>query len=209
MNISYNSTLLDSAVAELSKLPGIGQKTALRLALHLLRQKEETALALGNAIIEMRKNIHYCKRCHNISETEICPICADRHRDAHTICVVENVKDVITIESTNEHHGLYHVLGGLISPLDGVSPSDLEIDSLVERVENENVTEIILALSPTMEGDTTNFYIYRKLAHLPVKITMLARGLSIGNELEYTDELTLGRSIQNRMLFSDTFNKNL
>lgn len=206
--MDFNSRLLDNAVAELAKLPGIGSKTALRLALHLLRQEKETALELGRAIIEMRENIRYCSICHNISESEICPICSNSKRDKSIVCVVENVKDVITIEATREHRGLYHVLGGLISPLDGVSPSDLEIDSLVQRVEKDGVTEVILALSPTMEGDTTNFYIYRKLSHLPVKITMLARGLSIGNELEYADELTLGRSIQNRMLFSDTFHNN-
>ncbi|MDE7412183.1 MAG: recombination mediator RecR [Muribaculaceae bacterium] len=204
---SLNSPLLDSAVAELSKLPGIGRKTALRLALHLLRQEKETAFNLGNSIINMRQNIRYCKRCHNISESEICPFCNDSRRDQHTVCVVENVKDVLTIESTHEHKGLYHVLGGLISPLDGVSPSDIEIDSLVKRVKEEEITEIILALSPTMEGDTTNFYIYRKLSGLPVKITMLARGVAIGNELEYTDELTLGRSILNRTLFTDTFHE--
>lgn len=202
MNQSYNSVLLDTAVAELSKLPGIGHKTALRLALHLLRKEAETSYALGNAIIEMRKGIAYCPVCHNISEGGVCQICSNPRRDRHTICVVENVKDVITIERTHEHTGLYHVLGGLISPLDGISPADLEIDSLVRRAETENVKEVILALSPTMEGDTTNFYIYRKLADLPVKVTMLARGLSIGNELEYTDELTLGRSILNRTLFS-------
>lgn len=202
MNQSYNSVLLDTAVAELSKLPGIGHKTALRLALHLLRKEAETSYALGNAIIEMRKGIAYCPVCHNISEGGICQICSNPRRDRQTICVVENVKDVITIERTHEHTGLYHVLGGLISPLDGISPADLEIDSLVRRAETENVKEVILALSPTMEGDTTNFYIYRKLADLPVKVTMLARGLSIGNELEYTDELTLGRSILNRTLFS-------
>lgn len=202
MNESYNSTLLDNAVAELSKLPGIGHKTALRLALHLLRRDPETSYSLGNAIIDMRKGITYCPKCHNISEGGECSICADTHRDPLTVCVVENVKDVITIERTHEHHGLYHVLGGLISPLDGIAPSDLEIDSLVKRVEKEGVNEVILALSPTMEGDTTNFYIFRKLADLPVKVTMLARGLSIGNELEYTDELTLGRSILNRTLFS-------
>lgn len=202
MNQSYNSVLLDTAVAELSKLPGIGHKTALRLALHLLRKEPETSYALGNAIIEMRKGIAYCPVCHNISEGGICQICSNPRRDRQTICVVENVKDVITIERTHEHTGLYHVLGGLISPLDGISPADLEIDSLVRRAETENVKEVILALSPTMEGDTTNFYIYRKLADLPVKVTMLARGLSIGNELEYTDELTLGRSILNRTLFS-------
>lgn len=205
MEQSFNSRLLDNVVAELAKLPGIGNKTALRLALHLLRQDKETALALGSSIIEMRENIRYCKICHNISEDEICPICSDRRRDRSTVCVVENVKDVITVEATHEFHGLYHVLGGLISPLDGIGPADLEIESLVDRVRDQDIKEIILALSPTMEGDTTNFYIYRKLEDSPVKITMLARGLSIGNELEYADELTLGRSIQNRMLFSDTF----
>lgn len=202
---SYNSTLLENAVSELSKLPGIGRKTALRLALHLLRRDENEAVALGESIINMRRHINYCRRCHNISEKEICPICSDSRRDATTVCVVENVKDVITIESTRQHFGLYHVLGGVISPLDGVSPADLEIDSLVKRVEEENLQEVILALSPTIEGDTTNFYIYRKLADLPVRVTMLARGLSIGNELEYTDELTLGKSIQNRVLFTTSF----
>lgn len=202
---SYNSVLLDAAVAEIGKLPGIGHKTALRLALHLLRKDPSVAEALGTAIIEMRRGVGYCPVCHNISDGGVCSICSDKHRYSDTVCVVENVKDVITIESTHEHHGLYHVLGGLISPLDGIAPSDLEIDSLVERVRNQGIKEVILALSPTMEGDTTNFYIYRRLENLPVRVTMLARGLSIGNELEYTDELTLGRSIQNRTLFSDTF----
>lgn len=197
--------MLDSAVTELAKLPGIGRKTALRLALYLLRKEPETARALGQAIIDMREGVSYCPVCHNISEHGVCPICSDPKRDRSVVCVVENVKDVITVEATNEHHGLYHVLGGLISPLDGISPSDIEIDSLAERAAKGEIKEVILALSPTMEGDTTNFYIYRKLAGLPVKITMLARGLSIGNELEYTDELTLGRSIQNRTLFSDSF----
>ena len=204
---SYNSTLLENAVSELSKLPGIGRKTALRLALHLLRREEHEAISLGQSIIDMRKNINYCRRCHNISEEEVCPICNDSRRNSSIVCVVENVKDVITIESTRQHSGLYHVLGGLISPLDGVSPADLEIESLVKRVTEENLEEIILALSPTIEGDTTNFYIYRKLSDLPVRVTMLARGLSIGNELEYTDELTLGKSIQNRVLFSSSFAK--
>ncbi len=202
---TLNSSLLDSAVTELAKLPGIGRKTALRLALYLLRKEPETARALGQAIIDMREGVSYCPVCHNISEQGVCPICSDPKRDRSVVCVVENVKDVITVEATNEHHGLYHVLGGLISPLDGISPSDIEIDSLAERATKGEIKEVILALSPTMEGDTTNFYIYRKLAGLPVKITMLARGLSIGNELEYTDELTLGRSIQNRTLFSDSF----
>lgn len=196
---SYNSQLLDNAVAELGKLPGIGRKTALRLALHLLRQEEGESVALGEAIINLRKNIRYCKTCHNISEKEICEICSDRSRDDSIICVVENVKDLLTVEATREHKGLYHVLGGLISPLDGVSPSDLEIQSLIERVAAGGIKEVILALSPTMEGDTTNFYISRKLAPYDVEISMLARGVSLGNDLEYTDELTLGRSIVNRV----------
>ena len=202
MNQSYNSVLLDNAIAELSKLPGIGHKTALRLALHLLRKDPEVAYALGNSVIEMRKGISYCPVCHNISESGVCSICSDNHRDHEVVCVVENIKDVITIERTHEHSGVYHVLGGLISPLDGISPSDLEIDSLVKRVEQDKISEVILALSPTMEGDTTTFYIYRKLSHLPVKVSVLARGISIGNELEYTDELTLGRSILNRTPFA-------
>lgn len=199
MNQSYNSQLLDNAVGELGKLPGIGRKTALRLALHLLRQDVGESVALGEAIINLRKNIRYCATCHNISETEKCEICADTSRDPAIICVVENVKDLLTIESTREHKGLYHVLGGLISPLDGVSPSDLEIQSLIDRVAGGGVKEVILALSPTMEGDTTNFYISRKLAPFDVEISMLARGVSLGNDLEYTDELTLGRSIVNRV----------
>lgn len=205
MEQSYNSSLLDAAVAEISKLPGIGRKTALRLALHLLRQDKDVAKALGQSIIDMRENIRYCRRCHNISEHEVCDLCSDSRRDSSKICVVENVKDVLTVEASHEFRGLYHVLGGLISPLDGVGPSDLEIESLVCRVKDENIEEVIFALSPTIEGDTTNFYIYRKLADTSVKITMLARGLSIGNELEYTDELTLGRSILNRIPFTNTF----
>lgn len=199
MNQSYNSQLLDNAVAELGKLPGIGRKTALRLALHLLRQDENEVTALGESIIKMRKQIRYCKTCHNISDKETCDICADKSRDISIICVVENIKDLLSVESTREHHGLYHVLGGVISPLEGVSPSDLEINSLVERVATGDIREVILALSPTMEGDTTNFYISRKLAPYDVEISMLARGVSIGNDLEYTDELTLGRSIINRV----------
>lgn len=202
MEMHFNSQLLEKAVSELSKLPGIGRKTALRLALHMLRKEKSEARALGESIIEMRENISYCSRCHNISEEETCPICTDSRRDQKTVCVVENVKDVITIEATHQHHGLYHVLGGLISPLEGIGPSDIEIESLVERVAAERIEEVILALSPTIEGDTTNFYIFRKLSDLPVKVTMLARGLSVGNELEYTDELTLGKSIQNRIPFN-------
>lgn len=206
MEREFESTLLEAAVNEFAKLPGIGRKTALRLVLHLLRQSEDTAVTFGEAIIKLRKEIKYCKVCHNISEQEICPICANALRDSSTICVVENVKDVMSIENTHQHGGLYHVLGGLISPMDGIGPQDIEIDSLVKRVEGGEVKEVILALSATMEGDTTNFYIFRRLAQFPdVKVTMLARGVSVGNEIEYTDELTLGRSIQNRMLFSDSF----
>lgn len=197
--MNYKSQLLDNAVSELGKLPGIGRKTALRLALHLLRQDEAEAVALGESIINMRKNIRYCRVCHNISETDTCDICADRTRDESVICVVENIKDLLTVESTHEHKGLYHVLGGVISPLDGVSPSDLEIQSLIDRVAAGGIKEVILALSPTMEGDTTNFYISRKLATYDVEISILARGVSIGNDLEYTDEVTLARSIVNRV----------
>lgn len=201
MNQSYNSVLLDSAVSELAKLPGIGRKTALRLALHLLRKEPGYARALGESVIALREGIRYCPECHNISENGICSICNDSRRDHSVVCVVENVKDVLTIEATGEHHGVYHVLGGLISPLDGIAPSDLEIDSLCRRVETGGINEVILALSPTMEGDTTNFYIYRKLQDSDVTVSVLARGVSIGNELEYTDELTLGRSILNRTPF--------
>ena len=207
MEQEFASSLLESAVSEFSKLPGIGRKTALRLVLHLLRQDEHVAVNFGEAIVRLRKEIRYCRLCHNISEQEICPICANPARDASIICVVENVKDVMSIENTHQHHGVYHVLGGLISPMDGVGPQDIEIDSLVERVRAGGVSEVILALSATMEGDTTNFYIFRRLAEFDVKITMLPRGVSVGNEIEYTDELTLGRSILNRTLFSDSFSK--
>ena len=208
MEQEFASRLLEAAVSEFAKLPGIGRKTALRLVLHLLKQDEQEAVSFGEAIIKLRREIRYCKVCHNISETEVCPICGNPSRDASTICVVENVKDVMSIENTHQHHGLYHVLGGLISPMDGIGPGDIEVDSLEERVKSGEVKEVILALSATMEGDTTNFYIFRRLAPYPdVKITILARGVSVGNEIEYTDELTLGRSIMNRTLFSDTFHK--
>ena len=208
MEQEFASTLLENAVSEFAKLPGIGRKTALRLVLHLLKQEPQSARQFGEAIIRLRDEIQYCEVCHNISETPRCPICSDPARDSATICVVENVKDVMSIENTHQHHGLYHVLGGLISPMDGIGPQDIEINSLEERVTAGGVSEVILALSATMEGDTTNFYIFRKLApYTDVKITMLARGVSVGNEIEYTDELTLGRSILNRTLFSDTFHK--
>ena len=207
MEREFSSTLLENAVSEMAKLPGIGRKTSLRLILHLLREDESAAISLGEAIIKMRKEIKYCKKCHNISETDLCPICSDENRDVSTICGVENVKDVMVLESTRQYGGLYHVLGGLISPMDGVGPQSIEIESLVERAREGGVEEVILALSATMEGDTTNFYIYRKLADLGVKITILARGVAVGNEIEYTDEITLGRSIINRTLFSDSFKK--
>ena len=199
---SYPSQLLERAVQEFAKLPGIGRKTALRLVLHLLRQEEEEVTQLADAISRMRKEVRRCKVCHNISDSEVCPICSNPRRDGSTICVVENIQDVMAVENTQQFHGLYHVLGGVISPMDGIGPSDLEIESLVERVSNGEVKEVILALSSTMEGDTTNFYIFRKLApYHDVKISIIARGISVGDELEYTDEVTLGRSILNRTVF--------
>ncbi|MDX9920674.1 MAG: recombination mediator RecR [Paludibacter sp.] len=201
----FSSGLLENAVQEFSKLPGIGRKTALRLVLHLLRQPENEVEMFGNSVISLRRDIKYCKKCHNISDTETCLICANQARDAETICVVENIRDVMSIENTQQFRGLYHVLGGIISPMDGVGPSDLEIESLIKRVQHDNVKEVILALSTTMEGDTTNFYIFRKLATLDVKITTIARGVAIGDELEYADEITLGRSILNRVEFTNSF----
>ena len=201
----FDSQLLETAVSEISRLPGIGRKSALRLALHLLREDPHVAQSLGEAIINMRKGISYCKVCHNISEEEVCPICSNPMRDHSTVCVVENVKDVLLIERTGTYKGLYHVLGGIISPIDGIGPDQLEIDSLVMRVASGKINEIILALSATMEGDTTDYYIYRRLKDYPdVTVTQLARGVSVGNEIEYTDEITLGRSLQNRTLFSDS-----
>ena len=205
MNSAYPSILLENAVNEFAKLPGIGKKTALRLVLHLLRQSNDSVEQFTNAMNELKEGIKYCKVCHNISDSEVCSICSDMNRDETTLCVVENVKEVMAVENTLQFKGLYHVLGGVISPIDGIGPSDLEISSLAERVEKENVKEIILALSATMEGDTTNFYIYRKLQHLPVKVSIIARGVSIGDEIEYADEITLGRSILNRTSFDESF----
>lgn len=207
MSQNYASVLLENAVNEFAKLPGIGRKTALRLVLHILRQDETSVDNFGNAIMRLRHDIKYCKVCHNISDTETCALCADTTRDSSTICVVENVREVMAVEATGQFRGLYHVLGGVISPMDGIGPVDLQIDSLVQRVATGEVKEIILALSATMEGDTTNFYIFRKLAPYDVRITLIARGVSVGDELEYTDEITLGRSILNRTPFSDSFNR--
>ena len=201
MEQKYPSKLLERAVGEFAKLPGIGRKTALRLVLHLLRQDEDSVNGFAEAVALMRRDIKHCCMCHNISDTDICPICADASRDASTLCVVENVQDVIAVENTQQFRGLYHVLGGIISPMDGIAPGDLEIASLVERVEKGGINEVILALDPTMEGDTTNFFISRKLAHTGVKVSVIARGVSVGDELEYTDEITLGRSILNRTPF--------
>lgn len=194
----YPSTLLEKAVSEFSRLPGIGRKTALRLVLYMLREDVSDVDNFASALTKMRHEVKFCQHCHNISDSDVCPICADRHRDRSTLCVVENVQDVMAVENTQQYGGLYHVLGGVISPMDGIGPSDIEIDSLVERVEQGGVVEVILALSSTMEGDTTNFYISRRLAHTGIKISVIARGISVGDELEYTDEVTLGRSILNR-----------
>ena len=201
MTQQYPSQLLEKAVAEFAKLPGIGRKTALRLVLHMLRREDEEVEKFATSVSRLKKEVKYCRVCHNISDTEICPVCSDPRRDAGTVCVVENVQDVMAIENTQQYHGLYHVLGGIISPMDGIGPGDIEIDSLVERVAHGGIKEVILALSSTMEGDTTNFYIFRKLADSDVKITVIARGISVGDEIEYTDEVTLGRSILNRTEF--------
>lgn len=201
----YPSALLENAVNEFAKLPGIGRKTALRLVLHMLRQDTLSVENFSTALITLKRDVKYCKSCYNISDDDICPICSNPARDSSTVCVVENIKDVMAIENTSQFKGLYHVLGGIISPIDGIGPSDLQIESLVQRVSQGEINEIVLALSTTMEGDTTNFYIYKKLAPFNIKISMIARGVSIGDEIEYTDEITLGRSIINRTLFNESF----
>lgn len=199
MKDSYPSLLLEKAVSEVSKLPGIGEKTALRLVLHLLRQEPDYTHQLSDALMQLRDEVRYCRLCHNISDTELCQICSDTRRDASTVCVVENIRNVMAVEATGQYHGLYHVLGGLISPISGVGPGNLEIQSLVDRVAEGGIKEVILALSTTMEGDTTGFYIYRRLENMPcVTVTTLSRGVSVGDEIEYTDEVTLGRSIVSR-----------
>ena len=202
MNEQFPSALLERAVGEFAKLPGVGRKTAMRLVLHLLRQESEAVEAFANAITTLKREAKFCKVCHNISDTETCCICSNPQRDASTVCVVENIRDVMAVESTQQYRGLYHVLGGVISPIDGTGPGDLQIESLVERVKAGGINEVILALSTTMEGDTTNFYIYRKLEPLGVKLSVIARGIAVGDELEYADEITLGRSIVNRTPFN-------
>lgn len=205
MNTPFPSTLLENAVNKFANLPGIGRKSALRLVLHLLRQDDASVAEFADTLLKLKREIKYCSQCHNISDTDICNICADKSRDKSLICVVENVKEVMAIEKTIQFKGLYHVLGGIISPIDGIGPSDLEIASLEERAKSGEIREVILALSATMEGDTTNFYIYRKLQSYGLKISIIARGVSIGDEIEYADEVTLGRSILNRTPFDESY----
>ena len=195
----FSSSLLENSVNEFAKLPGIGKKTALRMVLHLLKKEVGDVKMFSDTILKMREEIHFCSRCHNISDKEICNICADRSRKQEIICVVETIRDVIAIESTQQYNGLFHVLGGIISPLDGIGPGELEINSLISRVQSENIEELIFALSPNIQGDTTIYYISKKLQENPVKITTIARGIAFGGELEYADEMTLGRSISNRI----------
>ncbi len=199
----FSSKLLENAVNEFARLPGIGKKTALRLVLALLRLDKEEVENFGNTFIELKRNIHYCKSCNNISDSDMCNICSNPARDHKTICVVENIKDVMAVENTHQYHGIYHVLGGIISPMDGIGPDDIEIDLLESKVKNNGIKEIIMALSTTMEGDTTNFYLFKKFSKYPLQMTTIARGVSIGDELEYADEITLGRSIINRTPMDD------
>lgn len=198
----YSSILLENAVDALSKLPGIGKKTALRLALYLLNEDAVQTEQIADALIKMKHNIVLCERCHNISDTKICSICSNPRRDENTLCVVADMRDVLAIEHTAAYNGLYHVLGGVISPIEGIAPSDLHIEELVERTRHEDIREIILALPATIEGDTTNFYIYRQLKDFKGKVTVIAKGIAVGDTLEYVDEITLGRSIQNRVTFN-------
>jgi recombination protein RecR len=201
--MDYPSKLIEEAVNQVAKLPGIGKKTALRLVLHLVKEKKESTFALTEALSQLRSNIRFCARCHNISDTELCSICSSARRDRSLICVVEDTKDVMAIENTGQYTGTYHVLGGIISPINGIGPGELKIETLSKRLTevSSEVKEVILALSPTMEGDTTSFYIHKKLKDLPLKITVIARGVPIGGDLEYADEITLGRSISGRTLF--------
>jgi|TARA_B100001059_G_C17803193_1_gene567504 recombination protein RecR len=202
--MEFSSKLIETAVNEISNLPGIGKKTALRLVLHLLKQSESQSLNLASAISEMRLKVNFCDNCHNISDSDNCEICSNPRRDQNIICVVEDIRDVMAIEKTSSFNGLYHVLGGKISPLDGIGPDDINIDSLVEKVKNNKIREVIFALSSTMEGDTTNFYIFRKISEYNVVTSTIARGISIGDDLEYTDEVTLGRSITDRIPFENS-----
>ncbi|WP_350287625.1 recombination mediator RecR [uncultured Croceitalea sp.] len=206
--MDYSSKLLENAVYEVSQLPGIGKRTALRLVLHLLKQNEQQTLHLSEALLKLRTEVNFCSSCNNISDTEICEICANPKRDKALVCVVEDVRDVMAIENTSQYQGLYHVLGGKISPMEGIGPQDLNITSLVTKVKQGDVKELIFALSSTMEGDTTNFYIYKQLEGLDVVTSTIARGISVGDELEYADEVTLGRSILNRVPFENSIKAN-
>ena len=206
--MDFSSKLLENAVYEMSQLPGIGKRTALRLVLHMLKQPERQTEDLSNALLKLRSTVQFCKKCHNISDTELCEICANPKRDASLVCVVEDIRDVMAIENTSQYRGLYHVLGGKISPMEGMGPQELTISSLVNKVKEGEIKELILALSSTMEGDTTNFYIFKQLEGLEVLTSTIARGIAVGDELEYADEVTLGRSILNRIPFEGTFNNN-
>lgn len=203
--MEYTSLILENAVNELAKLPGVGQRTALRFALHLLKQNEDNTIQLAKSLISLVSEIKHCKRCNNLSDSEICSICANPQRQNDTICVVENIREVMAIESTNQYKGLYHVLGGVISPIEGIGVGDIAIEQLIKRVEQENIKEIILALPTTMEGDTTSFYINKLLEPFNIKISAIARGVAIGDKIEYADEQTLARSILNRRDFSDIY----
>jgi recombination protein RecR len=204
---AYSSKLVESVVNEFSRLPGIGKKTALRLALYLLKKDPPVAEALGNSIIRLRNEVQFCRVCHNISDSEVCEICASEKRLKNIICVVEDIRDMMAIENTGQYTGVYHILGGIISPMDGIGPNDLNIESLIQRVNAGSISEVIMALSTTIEGDTTNFYLYKKLKNLNVQVTIIARGIAIGDELEYADEVTLGRSILNRTLYENSLTK--
>ncbi|WP_281540784.1 recombination mediator RecR [Maribacter aestuarii] len=206
--MDFSSKLLENAVYEMSQLPGIGKRTALRLVLHLLKQPERQTSELANALQQLRERIIFCKNCHNISDTEVCEICANPKRDASLVCVVEDIRDVMAIENTGQYRGLYHVLGGKISPMEGIGPQDLNITSLVEKVREGEIIELIFALSSTMEGDTTNFYIFKQIEGLEVRTSTIARGIAVGDELEFADEVTLGRSILNRVPFEGSLKSN-
>lgn len=198
---NYSSSLLEEAVNQFASLPGIGRKTALRLALHILGQPKENVDAFASAFVSLKERVHYCPQCNMISDDGICPFCNDPHRDHGIVCVVESLRDVLSIENTEQYRGLYHILGGIISPIDGIGPADLHIRELIERIKSGQVREVILALSTSMEGETTSFYIYKQISGFPVAVTTIARGVGFGDDLEYTDELTLGRSITNRQIF--------
>ena len=203
--MEFSSKLIEEAVNEFSKLPGVGKRTALRFVLHLLKQNETEVSQFGNAFIKLRNELRYCEKCHNVSDKPLCEVCVNPHREHALVCVVEDIRDVMAIENTQQYRGVYHVLGGIISPMDGIGPSDLNIETLVEKVSSREIKEVIMALSTTMEGDTTNFYIYKRLKEFNITISTIARGVSIGDELEYADEVTLGRSIVNRTIYENTF----